>query len=402
MGSVRQDVQSQRSSLNSGRSLPTRGREAELQRGAVDSTNAGRQQQQQQHGERRAPSDQEQQPPPEDEQEDHSHGASLQRRPPLSAETLELLLRSRRDNPAADPHVRLGRRDYQFYQHAVDAKLSRSSLSTLLALEHRNTTGSTLPLSMRSMDDVDRVTRAVLDEKGLRLRLHQLTAASGDTHEAYMVSIEPLVRTIYEDPLFAGQLDFEIRLEPAGVGAGSGDRIFGTNIVTCDFYQKACSKAPSGALVFTFDIFMDGTVRVGSGAKYFPIMLLVNHLPLRLECMWLASRRESRETERRVSTCVRERERVERDRETGSEVGDTHRFHYPTNVAHPAPPGRARAPITQVPTAVCPVTRAAQGEATIGEHLHHRLRAAALTGQAENRREARRDVAGRAQAMDAS
>ena len=208
-------------------------------------------------------------------------------------ENMLRLLDARMRNPQADPVARLGADDFGYLEHAIDAGLSDPELRNLMLTErHKDATaaarraqgprgdttraGGPRTLTIKAMADVNRVCNERLDPFGLRMQPHTITGAStGDTYTFWAIGIRQLFTYLYEDLALSLEYDFTPTFNPAT--ADSEHTYSGVTSSQC--YHRAVAKAPSGAVVFSVDIFSDGTCRPSSGAKYHPLLVLVNPPP---------------------------------------------------------------------------------------------------------------------------
>ena len=91
-----------------------------------------------------------------------------------------------------------------------------------------------------------------------------------------------VVEVLFEDAALAPHYDFDV---PTRDSASPWK--YDSSFASSDYYRAAVLKAPKGdgieTSVFALDVFVDGTVRQGSGAKYIPIMFLVANLPPKLK-----------------------------------------------------------------------------------------------------------------------
>ena len=136
-----------------------------------------------------------------------------------------------------------------------------------------------MTLTIQSMDDIYRLANRQLDAHGLRMKPRPITMAHGPPINMFLVDVGALTKFLYEDAATAHVQTRRGCLEPFGVQSAASRRTHG-NILASDWYAEASAKAPPSSSLFVYSLFKDGTVRQSSGAKYCPVILYNNHLPL--------------------------------------------------------------------------------------------------------------------------
>lgn len=138
------------------------------------------------------------------------------------------------------------------------------------------------PLTLHSMRDIDDMTSDIIGE--LHYRPHEITGASGRKYVALLCDVGAIVKLWFEDPLTHAMQQIEAQLEPLGVDPDDDDRQF-SSVLAADWIREMLAKhdqiAPD-VIAYVLSLFDDGTVRSSTGAKYSPLMLFNNHLPLHL------------------------------------------------------------------------------------------------------------------------
>jgi len=103
-----------------------------------------------------------------------------------------------------------------------------------------------VPLRLRTMADIDEISRSVLDAKGLSMTPHAIETASGRQVATLLVNVKAR---------------------------------FGS-MLTAEWYEYARQQCPRGTKIRPFSFFWDPTVRMSTGAKYCVLQLYDHLLPL--------------------------------------------------------------------------------------------------------------------------